>query len=112
MGSIAAFILISTGKTGLYEYQLQRFNFSKPCQRYTEVGTGYQVCNSYIAINNGGLLGVGIGNSTQKYLYLPESYTDFIFPVIVEELGMLVGIFINMRNTNKHIISIIPCLIR
>lgn len=87
-------VLFITGKTGLYEYQLQRFNFLKPCQRYTEVGTGYQVCNSYIAINNGGLFGVGIGNSTQKYLYLPESYTDFIFPVIIEELGLLVGILI------------------
>ncbi|MBQ1812343.1 MAG: FtsW/RodA/SpoVE family cell cycle protein [Bacilli bacterium] len=87
-------VLFVTGKTGLYEYQLQRFNFLKPCQRYTEVGTGYQVCNSYIAINNGGLFGVGIGNSTQKYLYLPESYTDFIFPVIIEELGLIVGIVI------------------
>lgn len=87
-------VLLLTGKSGLYAYQLQRFNFLNPCQRYTEVGTGYQVCNSYIAINNGGLFGVGIGNSTQKYLYLPESFTDFIFPVIVEELGLIVGIII------------------
>lgn len=91
---IGIIVMFLTGKTGLYEYQLQRFNFLNPCQRYTEVGTGYQVCNAYIAINNGGLFGVGIGNSTQKYLYLPESYTDFIFPVIVEELGLVVGIFV------------------
>lgn len=91
---IGGVVLFLTGKTGLYEYQLQRFNFLNPCQRYTEVGTGYQVCNAYIAINNGGLFGVGIGNSTQKYLYLPESYTDFIFPVIVEELGLIVGIIV------------------
>ena len=87
-------VLLLTGKSGLYAYQLQRFNFLNPCQRYTEVGTGYQVCNSYIAINNGGLFGVGIGNSTQKYLYLPESFTDFVFPVIIEELGLIVGIII------------------
>ncbi len=93
-GVILITILLLTGKSGLYAYQLQRFNFLKPCQRYTEVGTGYQVCNSYIAINNGGLFGVGIGNSTQKYLYLPESFTDFIFPVIVEELGLITGILI------------------
>ena len=93
IGAIAL-ILIITGKTILLPYQLQRFNFLDPCQRYTEVGTGYQVCNGYIAINNGGLFGVGIGNSTQKYLYLPEAYTDFIFPVIVEELGLIVGILI------------------
>jgi len=37
---------------------------------------------------------VGLGNSTQKYLYLPEPYTDFIFAVIVEELGVLVGILL------------------
>ena len=85
-------VLLLTGKSGLYEYQLQRFNFLKPCSRYTEVGTGYQVCNSYIAINNGGLFGVGIGNSTQKYLYLPEAHSDFIYPIIVEELGLIVGI--------------------
>ena len=43
---------------------------------------------------NGGLFGVGLGNSSQKYLYLPESHTDFIFPIIVEELGLLVGILL------------------
>ena len=92
--SILGVVFVSSGKIGLYEYQIQRLNFLKPCARYTEVGTGYQVCNSYIAINNGGLFGVGIGNSTQKYLYLPESYTDFIFPVIVEELGLVTGAII------------------
>jgi len=54
--------------------------------------TGNQVCNCYIAINNGGLFGVGLGNSTQKYLYLPEPYTDFIFAIIVEELGVVTGV--------------------
>lgn len=92
--SVVGLFFVLSGKTGLYEYQLQRLNFLKPCARYTEVGTGYQVCNSYIAINNGGIFGVGIGNSTQKYLYLPESYTDFIFPVILEELGLITGIII------------------
>ena len=47
-----------------------------------------------IAINNGGLTGVGLGNSTQKYLYLPEPYTDFIFCIIIEELGLVTGLFI------------------
>ena len=63
------------------DYRLQRLIYTNPCDRYEEV-TGSQVCNGYIAINNGGLTGVGLGNSTQKYLYLPESYTDFIFPII------------------------------
>ena len=73
--------------------QMSRFKFLDPCSRYKEK-TGYQVCNGYIAINNGGLTGVGIGNSTQKYLYLPESHTDFIFAILVEELGLLTGIFV------------------
>ena len=68
--------------------QVSRFNFTKPCDRYLEK-TGYQVCNGYIAINNGGLYGLGLGNSKQKNLYLPEAYTDFIFPIIVEEFGLI-----------------------
>jgi cell division protein FtsW len=87
-------LAVLNGNQILTSAQLQRFNFLDPCERYMEAGTGYQVCNGYIAINNGGLFGVGIGNSTQKYLYLPEAHTDFIFPVIIEELGLLVGIII------------------
>ena len=74
-------------------YQLNRLNFLNPCSRYKE-DTGYQVCNSYIAIHNGGLKGVGLGNSTQKYMYLPEAHTDFIFSIVVEELGLIFAIFI------------------
>lgn len=75
------------------DYRLNRFIYTNPCDRYESV-SGYQVCNGYIAIDNGGLFGSGISNSVQKYLYLPESHTDFIFPIIVEELGVLVGIAI------------------
>ena len=75
-------------KTFLNEEQISRLTYNNPCTRYTEK-TGYQVCNGYIAINNGGLFGVGLGNSTQKFLYLPEAYTDFIFPIISEELGSI-----------------------
>ena len=56
--------------------------------------TGYQVCNGFIAFHNGGLFGVGLGNSSQKYLYLPEAHTDFIYPILVEELGLIVGILV------------------
>lgn len=82
-----------SGNDFLSSIQKGRLNFKNPCSRYTET-TGYQVCNGFIAINNGGLFGVGLGNSTQKYLYLPESHTDFIFPIIVEELGLVTGIII------------------
>ncbi len=86
--------LLFFGKTIFKSYQVSRIlNFAKPCERYTD-DTGYQVCNGYIAIHNGGLTGVGLGKSTQKYLYLPEAHTDFIFPIICEELGLIVGILI------------------
>lgn len=77
------------------EYQLSRFSFLAPCSsEKRNERLGYQVCNGYIAIKNGGLFGLGFGNSTQKYLYLPEAHTDFIFPIIVEELGLVTGILI------------------
>lgn len=74
----------------LTKEQQDRLHFKNPCTRYTEK-TGYQVCNGFIAISNGGLIGSGLGNSTQKHLYLPEAYTDFIFPVIIEEIGVIGG---------------------
>lgn len=71
------------------EQQERISEFAKPCTKYED--SGYQACHGYIAINSGGLLGEGIGKSTQKFLYLPEAYTDFIFPIIVEELGIIVA---------------------
>lgn len=90
---ILAGIFLYSGTELLNSRQLQRFQFKEPCSRYTE-DTGYQVCNGLIAIHNGGLFGVGLGNSSQKYLYLPESHTDFIFPIIVEEWGSIVGVLL------------------
>ena len=87
---VAALALLYSGAEIFNSRQMKRFEFRNPCERYQE-DTGYQVCNGFIAIHNGGLFGVGLGNSSQKYLYLPESHTDFIFPIIVEELGLLVG---------------------
>lgn len=93
--AIILVLLISTKGTILRDYQFKRlYSFIyNPCERYQEE-EGYQLCNSYIAFHNGGVTGAGIGSSTQKYLYLPDSYTDFIFPIVVEEWGMLIGILI------------------
>ena len=90
---IAGIVLLYSGSELFNSAQLSRLKFTNPCRRYME-DTGYQVCNGFIAYHNGGLFGVGIGNSSQKYLYLPEAHTDFIYPIIVEELGLIVGIVI------------------
>ncbi len=75
--------------TSSFQRQTARFDFLNPCSEEKFYTTGNQVCNSYIAFNNGGVWGKGLGNSTQKYLYLPESHTDFIFAIVVEELGFI-----------------------
>lgn len=90
LGILVAGVLLMVKAPLFTDAQLRRFTYQNPCSRYQEP-TGYQVCNGYIAMKNGGLLGVGLGNSTQKYLYLPAAYTDFIFPIIVEELGLVGG---------------------
>ena len=71
----------------LSEEQMARFNFINPCKNYLE--GGYQICNAYIAINNGGLFGLGIGKSQQKYSYIPEPHTDMVFAIIAEEQGLI-----------------------
>jgi cell division protein FtsW len=55
------------------------------------LGSGYQAVQSFMAFSLGGATGTGLGNSSQKLLFLPEAHTDFIFSIIGEELG-LVGV--------------------
>ena len=99
IGGMALYILAKYFHIG--EYRLARLTaFVNPWADPTD--TGWQVVQSLYAIGSGGLFGVGLGNSTQKYLYLPEPQNDFIFSVIAEELGfigclaviILFGIFI------------------
>lgn len=52
-------------------------------------GKGYQLVQSLLAIGSGGLLGVGLGKSRQKFMYLPEEHNDFIFAIVCEELGLI-----------------------
>ena len=53
------------------------------------LGKGYQTIQSLYAVGSGGLLGVGLGNSRQKFLYLPEPENDYIFSIACEELGYI-----------------------
>lgn len=54
--------------------------------------TGYQIIQSLYAIGPGGLMGLGLGMSRQKFYYLPEPQTDFIFAILAEELGFIGGV--------------------
>ena len=98
---IFIFLIISSGLLlfsniykNLSKEKQNRINTKGVCTQERFYTDGNQLCNSLIAFNNGGLFGKGLANSSQKYLYLPESHTDFIFPVIVEELGIVGGIAI------------------
>ena len=57
-------------------------------------GDGYQTIQSLYAIASGGLMGLGLGNSRQKFLYIPEPQNDFLFPIVVEELGLVGGLLV------------------
>ena len=82
-------------------YRIQRFiAFMNPFGNAS--GSGSQLVNSYYAISNGGVFGVGLGNSIQKMGYLPEPNTDFIMSIASEELG-LVGVSL--------ILGLLLCLI-
>ena len=57
-------------------------------------GDGFQVVQSLYAIGSGGMFGLGLGQSRQKYLYLPEEHNDFIFSIVCEELGFIGALLI------------------
>ena len=59
-----------------------------------KLGAGWQVIQSLYAIGSGGIFGAGLGQSKQKYLYLPEPQNDFIFSVLAEELGFVGCVFV------------------
>lgn len=89
VGVIVAAVGLAVLATVFSSYRSSRFLYLDPWNDGKGgYGAGYQIIHSYYAFSQGGLFGVGIGNSTEKYLYLPESETDFIYSVIGEELGM------------------------
>jgi len=80
--------LLSRINVNTKNYMLQRIvGFAHPFE--LAKGAGNQLVNSYYALGNGGVFGVGLGNSIQKKGYLPEANTDFIMAVVSEELGLV-----------------------
>ena len=78
--------------TGVIDYALTRFRYWRDPWADPQ-GLGYQTIQSLLAIGSGGLLGAGLGQSRQKYLWVPEPHNDFIFSIVAEELGFI-GAFI------------------
>ncbi|MDQ0244192.1 cell division protein FtsW [Bacillus fengqiuensis] len=71
-------------------YRIKRItSFLNPWE--DPLGSGFQIIQSLYAIGPGGLLGLGLGQSRQKFFYLPEPQTDFIFAILAEELGFIGG---------------------
>lgn len=90
-GGFASLLLFIAIK--LEPYRLQRvLTFLNPESNL--LGAGYHIRNALIAIGSGGFLGLGFGQSRQKYLYLPEAHTDSIFAIISEELGFVRSIVV------------------
>jgi cell division protein FtsW len=102
LGGVSIAPLAVTGLAGLLGVLIMIFQnpermsrilaFLDP-QRY-EQGKAWQLANSLRAFAGGNLAGVGYGNSLQKYDYLPEAHTDFIFPIIGEEWGLIVSLLV------------------
>lgn len=89
MSAVAALSVLAPGG----EYRLQRvMNFLDPFQ--DPLGSGYQVVQSLLALGSGGVFGVGLGQSIQKTLYLPEPQNDFILSIIGEEIGFVGILFL------------------
>lgn len=88
---IGIFLGISLAGLAITEpYRLQRLTgFRHPCAEQHALSVGYQACQGLYALSSGGWFGLGLGGSREKFGYLPNQYTDYIFAIIGEELGLL-----------------------
>ncbi len=97
-GGIVAVTVVVMAATGMLTYAMARLDGWGQALTYTDIdmwNTTWQTRNSLYAIGSGGLMGLGLGQSRQKYMYLPEPQNDFVYAVVCEELGF-VGAFVIM----------------
>lgn len=116
--AVAALVLggavLAAAATFLVSYRSDRMLYLNPWDDGEGgYGRGYQIIHSYYAFSQGGLFGVGLGNSREKFLYLPESETDFIFSIIGEEFGMVgalvvIGLFMALLYCGMRIARSAP----
>ncbi len=89
-GAIAAVILLFVATLGT-GYRMDRVVAFLDPFKYKQ-GIGWQIVQSLLAVGSGGMFGLGLGQSRQKYNYLPEAQNDYIYAVVCEELGFIGGI--------------------
>ena len=88
LASLAGFGVIGAWLVASQSYRLRRvFAFLDPWG--DPLDSGFQIVQSYLAFGNGGIFGVGLGDSRQKLFFLPDAHTDFIFSIVGEELGLI-----------------------
>ena len=88
LGLIALVGVKTMSKVPIFGYVAKRFAaYFNPFKDLT--GSGLQLSHSYYAMSNGGWFGLGLGNSIEKTGYLPEATTDFVFSIVIEELGLI-----------------------
>ncbi|AND79010.1 cell division peptidoglycan polymerase FtsW [Streptococcus pantholopis] len=93
LGTIAVVGVKNMAKIPVFGYVAKRFSaYFNPFKDLTD--SGHQLANSYYAMSNGGWFGMGLGNSIEKRGYLPEAHTDFVFSIVIEELGLIGAIMI------------------
>lgn len=96
-GSLVAVVVIAMAATGKLGYAMSRLDGWGQSLIYTDEAmwqTTWQTRNSLYAIGSGGLWGLGLGQSRQKYFYLPEPQNDFVFAIVCEELGLIGALII------------------
>jgi cell division protein FtsW len=82
-------VIVTVGYLFLEDYRRERLMAFFNGSSVESEGVNFQISQSLIALGSGKLMGLGLGNSVQKYSYLPEAQTDFIFAIIGEELGLV-----------------------
>lgn len=88
LGTIRLVGVDVVAKIPLFGYIAKRFSaFFNPFEDLSD--SGHQLANSYYAMSNGSWFGLGLGNSIEKNGYLPEAHTDFVFSIVIEELGFV-----------------------
>lgn len=88
----AVVLLYFYAKSAPYRWERLKTFFGDPFA--DPQGSGYQIIQSLYALGSGGPFGVGIGRSRQKFSYLPQAHTDYIFSIVGEELGLIGTLFI------------------